>query len=114
MKFFPAQFYPTIPYKTVHLEAKTTQHICARFFNQKFLANLHYFTSNDRANNFTSDSEKLIAVCYSQQKLYTYIFYSCIGYTVYTIHYTLVCIVWLVYYTYYQKPKSLVVWVGET
>ena len=66
MKFFPAQFYPTIPYKTA-------QQICARFFNQKFLANLNYFTSNDRAKNFTSDSEKLIAVCYLQQKLYLYI-----------------------------------------
>ena len=31
--------------------------------------NLNYFTSNDRANNFTSDSEKLIAASYSQQKL---------------------------------------------
>ena len=64
MKFFPAQFYPTIPYKTA-------QQIFVRLFNQKFLANLNYFTSNDRANNFTSDSEKLIAVCYSQQKLYS-------------------------------------------
>ena len=71
MKFFPAQFYPTILYKTAHLQSKTTQQICARFFNQKFLAKLNYFTSNDRANNFTSDSEKLIAVCYSQQKLYS-------------------------------------------
>ena len=69
MKFFPAQFYPTVPYKSVHLQAKETQQIFARFFNQKFLANLNYFTSNDRANNFTSDSEKVIAVFYSQQKL---------------------------------------------
>ena len=69
MIFFPAQFYPTIPYKAAHLQAKTTQQIFARFFNQKFLPNLNYFTSNDRANNFTSDSEKLIAVCYLQQKL---------------------------------------------
>ena len=69
MKFFRAQFYPTIPYKTAHQLAKTAQQIFTRFFNQKFLANLNYFTSNDRTNNFTSDSEKLIAVCYSQQKL---------------------------------------------
>ena len=62
MKFYPAQFYPTI-------SDKTAQEICARFFNQKFLVNLNYFTSNDRANNLTSDSEKLIAVCSSQQKL---------------------------------------------
>ena len=40
MKFFPAQFYPTIPYKSAHLKAKKTQQIFARFFNQKFLANL--------------------------------------------------------------------------
>ena len=67
MKFFPAQFYPTFPYKTAQLT-------CTRFFiNHKFLANLNSFTSNDRANNFTSDSEKLIAVCYSQQKLYLHI-----------------------------------------
>ena len=39
------------------------------FFSQKPLANLNYFTLNERANNFTSDGEKLIAVCYSQQKL---------------------------------------------
>ena len=39
------------------------------FFSQKSLANLNYFTLNERANNFTSDGEKLIAVCYSQQKL---------------------------------------------
>ena len=71
MKFFPAQFYPTIPYKSAHLKAKKTQQIFTRFFNQKFIANQNYFTSNDRANNFTSDSEKLIAVCYLQQKLYS-------------------------------------------
>ena len=29
------------------------------------------FTLYDRAINFTSDGEKLIAVCYSQQKLYS-------------------------------------------
>ena len=69
MKFFPAKFYPTVPYKSAHLQAKETQQRFARFFNQEFLANLNYFTSNDRAKNFTSDSEKLIAVCYSQQKL---------------------------------------------
>ena len=28
-------------------------------------------TNHDRAINFTSDGEKLIAVCYSQQKLYS-------------------------------------------
>ena len=55
--------------KSAHLEGKTTQQICARFFNQKSLANLNYFTLNERANNFLSDGEKLIAVCYSQQKL---------------------------------------------
>ena len=71
MKFFPAQFYPIIPYKSAHLQAKKTQQIFARFFNQKFLAKLNYFTSNDRENNSTSDSEKLIAVCYSQQKIYS-------------------------------------------
>ena len=31
--------------------------------------NLYYLTSYDRPINFTSDGEKLIAVCYSQQKL---------------------------------------------
>ena len=31
--------------------------------------NLNYFTSYNRPINFTSDGEKLIAVCYSQQKL---------------------------------------------
>ena len=31
--------------------------------------NLNYFTSYDRPINFTSDGERLIAVCYSQQKL---------------------------------------------
>ena len=40
-----------------------------RFFSQKSLANLNYFTLNERANNFTSDGEKPIAVCYSQHKL---------------------------------------------
>ena len=30
---------------------------------------LNYFTLNERANSFTSDGEKLIAVCSSQQKL---------------------------------------------
>ena len=39
------------------------------FFSQKFLANLNYFILNERANNFTSDGEKHIAVCYLQQKL---------------------------------------------
>ena len=69
MKFFPAHFYPTIPYKIARLWAKKAQQMFALFFNKKFLANLNYFASNDRVNNFTSDSEKLIAVCYSQQKL---------------------------------------------
>ena len=55
--------------KIVHLEGKKTQQICARFFSQKSLANLNYFTLNERASNFTSDAEKLIAVCYLQQKL---------------------------------------------
>ena len=55
--------------KNAHLEGKKMQLICARFFSQKSLANLNYFTLNERANNFTSDGEKLIAVCYSQQKL---------------------------------------------
>ena len=55
--------------KSAHLEGKKTQQICARFFNQKSLANLNYFTLNERANNFTPDGEKLIAVCCSQQKL---------------------------------------------
>ena len=50
---------------------KNTQ-ICTRFFNQKSPANLNYFTLNKRANNFTSDGEKLIAVCYSQQKLWSF------------------------------------------
>ena len=31
--------------------------------------NLNHFTFYDRAINFTSDGENLIAVCYSQQKL---------------------------------------------
>ena len=53
--------------KCVYLESKKTQYICARFFDQKSLANLNYFTLNERVNNFTSDGEKLIAVCYSQQ-----------------------------------------------
>ena len=56
--------------KRAHLEGKKTQQICARFFSQKSLASLNYFTLNERANNFTSDGEKLTAVCYSQQKLY--------------------------------------------
>ena len=43
------------------------QQIFASFFNQKFLGNLNHFTLNDRANNFTTDSEKLIAVCYSNR-----------------------------------------------
>ena len=55
--------------KDAHLEGKKTQQIYARFFSQKSLANLNYFILNERANNFTSDGEKLIAVCYSQQKL---------------------------------------------
>ena len=55
--------------KRAHFEGKKTQQICARFFSQKSLANLNYFTLNERANNFTSDGEKLIAVCYSQHKL---------------------------------------------
>ena len=54
--------------KSAHLEGKKAQQICARFFNQKSLANLNYFTLNERANNFTSDSKKLNAVCYLQQK----------------------------------------------
>ena len=53
-----------------HLEGKKIQQICARFFNQKSPANLNHFTLNEIANNFTSDGEKLIAVCYSQQKLW--------------------------------------------
>ena len=55
--------------KHAHLEGKKTQQICARFFSQKSLVNLNYFTLNKRAHNFTSDGEKLIAVCYSQRKL---------------------------------------------
>ena len=57
--------------KRAHLEGKKTQQICARFFSQKSLADLglSYFTLNERANNFTSDGEKLIAVCYPQRKL---------------------------------------------
>ena len=55
--------------KNAHLESKKTQQICARFFSQKSLVNLNYFTLNERANNFTSDGEKLLAVCSSQQKL---------------------------------------------
>ena len=43
--------------KSAQLEGKKTQQICARFFNQKSLANLNYFTLNERANNFTSDGE---------------------------------------------------------
>ena len=31
--------------------------------------NLNHFSLYDRAFNFTSDGEKLITVCYSQQKL---------------------------------------------
>ena len=56
--------------KRTHLEGKKTQQIWARFFSQKSLAKLNYFTLNERANNFTSDGEKLIAVCYSQHMLY--------------------------------------------
>ena len=55
--------------QSAHLEGKKIQQIGARFFNQKSPANLNYFNLNERANNFTSDGEKLIAVCYSQQKL---------------------------------------------
>ena len=58
--------------KSAHLKGKKTQQICARFFNQKYLADLNYFTLNERANNFTSDGEKLIAVYYSQQKLFSF------------------------------------------
>ena len=58
--------------QSAHLEDKKIQQICARFFNQKSPANLNYFTLNERANNFTSDGVKLIAVCYSQQKLYSF------------------------------------------
>ena len=43
--------------KNAHLEGKKTQQISARFFSQKSLANLNYFTLNERANNFTSDGE---------------------------------------------------------
>ena len=46
--------------KNAHLEGEKTQQICVRFFNQKSLANLNYFTLNDRANNFTFDGENLI------------------------------------------------------
>ena len=62
-------FYLQMLQKNAHLEGKKMQQICARFFSQKSLANLIYFTLNERASNFTSDGEKLIAVCYSQQKL---------------------------------------------
>ena len=55
--------------KNAHLEGKKTQQICTRIYSQKSLANLNYFTLSERANNFTSDGEKLIAVSYSQQKL---------------------------------------------
>ena len=56
--------------KSAHLEGKKNAADNMRaFFNQKSLANLNYFTLNERANNFTSDGEKLIAVCYSQRKL---------------------------------------------
>ena len=53
--------------RSAHLEGKKTQQICARFFNQKFLANLNYFTLNERANNFTSDGKKLIAVLFATE-----------------------------------------------
>ena len=54
--------------QSAHLEGKKIQQICARFFNQKSPANLNYFTLNERANNFTSEGEKLTAVCYSHLK----------------------------------------------
>ena len=63
------KFFPTIPYKVHTCRLKRRSRYARVFFNQKLLANLNYFTSNDRANNFTSDGEKLIAICYSQQKL---------------------------------------------
>ena len=66
---FSLRFFTFKCCKKVHLEGKKTQQICARFVNQKSLGNLNYFTLNERANNFTSDGEKLIAVYYSQQKL---------------------------------------------
>ena len=66
---FSLRFLPSNAAKNAHLEGKKTQQIYARFFNRKSLANLNYFTSNKRANNFTSDGEKLIAAYYSQQKL---------------------------------------------
>ena len=53
--------------KSAHLEGKKNAADMRGFFNQKSLANLNYFTLNERANNFTPDGEKLIAVCYSQQ-----------------------------------------------
>ena len=62
-------FYLQMLQKRAHLGGKKTQQICARFFSQKSLANLNYFTLNERATTFTSDGENLIAVCYSQQKL---------------------------------------------
>ena len=58
-------FYLQMLQKRAHLEGKKTQQICARFFSQKSLANLNYFTLIERVNNFTSDGEKLIAVCHS-------------------------------------------------
>ena len=69
INFCPAFFTFKFCKKCAHLEGKKTQQICARFFNHKSLADLNYFTLNERANNFTSDGEKLIAVCYLQQKL---------------------------------------------
>ena len=55
--------------KRAHLEGKKNAADMLAFFSKKSLANLNYFTINERANNFTSDGEKFIAACYSQQKL---------------------------------------------
>ena len=66
---FPCVFLPSNAAKKIRTwKVKNAAHRCA-FFSQKSLTNLNYFTLNERVNNFTSDGEKFIAVCYSQQKL---------------------------------------------
>ena len=69
LKVFPCVFLHSNAAKNARMEGKKTQQICTRIYSQKSLANLNYFTLSERANNFTSDGEKLIAVSYSQQKL---------------------------------------------
>ena len=76
---FSLRFLPSNAAKNAHLEGNKKAADMRAFFSQKSLANLNYFTLNERANNFTSDGGKLIAVCYSQQKLQSFKKFSPMG-----------------------------------